>query len=490
MRSSRTKVFGLLGTVAILASGCGGFGSGDDSPAPGGETPAPPVPGPNGEPPKAPPVGGPPDPTEFTNVLGIFVAPSGSDGADGTRERPLARIQPAIDLAKTVGKRVYVCAGTYREALVVADSISIIGGLDCSGDGWRTSPALSRVEAPTSPALRATDNKSPTRIQALDIVAPTATAPSASSIGMIAERAGGIVFARSKITAGNAMKGDDGVEGIQLSNAAVTPRGAAIPPAFQCADGVPGACVRIFGAGSFWRMPYGGVGGTNTCVGAPGFVAQAGGEGGSGGLSEVFSSNGSAGWRNYTGNAAYAAQLAPPGRTGANGADGADRPAAPTVGTLSSDGYVPADGANGTNGATGFGGPGGRGLDPEIGGHYSATSANVGLVYRGWGGGGGGAGGCPGLAGTAGKGGGASIAALLIESPLAFEGTQLTAGQGGNAGRGSLGSIPAVGGARNNPEIPVRTRRSCLPSEPRADAAAPRASAATAAAARRWASLT
>ena len=457
MRSSRFTVFafGLLATVAITASGCGAFGSGDDPPPAADETPTPPPPGPNGELPRAPAVGGPPDPSELTNTLGVFVAPSGADNADGTRERPLARIQPAIDLAKTLGKRVYVCAGTYREALVLADSISIIGGLDCGGGEWRTSLGFSRVEAPSSPAVRATDIKSPTRLDGLEVVAPNATAPSGSSIGLIAERAGGIAFARSKITAGNAMKGDDGVEGIQLSNAPTgTTRGAAIPGATQC---VAGSACKLDMFGAYWVMPAGGAGGTNTCVGASGFVAEAGGVGGSGGLREVSSipngGNPIAVWRDYTNQPSYAPKPAPLGRTGAPGADGADRPAAPATGTLSRDGYIPADGANGTNGATGFGGSGGDGLPPHAL-IFSATLQNQEAVYRGWGGGGGGAGGCPGLAGTAGKGGGASIAAMLIESPITFDGTQLTAGQGGNPGHGSLGSIPTVGGLRSNPEIP------------------------------------
>src|SRR6185503_14719966 len=116
----------------------------------------------------------------------------------------------------------------------------------------------------------ANDITAPTRLEGLEIVAPNATAPSASSIGLIADHAGGVVVARSRITAGNAMNGVDGVEGIQLTNA-LTARGAAIPGATQCLKVAGNACkLDMFDV--YWVMPAGGAGGTNTCAGAAGFV--------------------------------------------------------------------------------------------------------------------------------------------------------------------------------------------------------------------------
>jgi hypothetical protein len=453
MRTDRSSVaaFVLLGALGaiVVAPGCDAFGGDSDDKAV--DQPAPAADGggaPDADGPKAPPVGGPATSSELTNALGIFVANTGSDSADGTSERPLARIQPAIDLAKKVGKRVYVCAGTYLEALVVADSISIVGGLDCSAPTWKTSTSFSRVEAPESPAIRASNIASPTRLEGLDITAPGATAPSGSSIGLIADKASALVVARSKITAGNAMKGDNGVEGIQLANAATT-TGAAIPGAVDCATPSPGLPY----CSSFGTPPSGGQGGTNTCVGAPGFVTQAGGTGGTGGLYDVKSVN----VMGQTSQLFVAvpnaeAKAAPPGRTGADGVDSPDGLAAASTGAFSAAGYTPADGNNGTNGTGGSGGSGGDGLYPGAAPFISAAPLNA--RFRGWGGGGGGAGGCPGLAGTAGKGGGASVAAVLIDSATTFDGVQLVAGNGGDAGHGSLGSAPLAGGARNNPEIP------------------------------------
>ncbi|MBF5067312.1 hypothetical protein G6O45_29365, partial [Salmonella enterica subsp. enterica serovar Istanbul] len=85
---------------------------------------------------------------------------------------------------------------------------------------WRTGSGVSRIESPTSPAIRAKDIKSATRLEGLDVNAPNATAPGGSSIGLLADHATALVVARTKIVAGNAMNGENGTEGTQLSHAA------------------------------------------------------------------------------------------------------------------------------------------------------------------------------------------------------------------------------------------------------------------------------
>ena len=216
-----------------MATGCGS--SDDAARDPAADPAADPADTATGKaPPKAAPVGGPASVNELTDALGVFVAPSGKTGAEGTHSRPLATIQAGIELAKRVGKRVYVCAGTFHEALTLADSISIIGALDCTAGEWRPGALHTRVESPSSPAITAANITSATRVEGLEIVAPHATQPSGSSIGLLATKASALVIANTKISGGNGMKGDDGTDGIQLANSP-TSNGAPASTAAACA---------------------------------------------------------------------------------------------------------------------------------------------------------------------------------------------------------------------------------------------------------------
>src|SRR5690242_15240952 len=108
MRSSKSS----LVTVSLLAlsiAACGNSGGSDDpadAQPPARTDPGGTGAGADGRPPAAEPVGNPATNEDLTEELGLFVAPNGADNADGTRAYPLARIQSAIDLAKTLGKRV------------------------------------------------------------------------------------------------------------------------------------------------------------------------------------------------------------------------------------------------------------------------------------------------------------------------------------------------------------------------------------------------
>lgn len=433
--SSSAFVLALLANLALAGTACSGFDAEPD--ATPGPTQLPPRSDDEAsEAPKAPPVGGPASTSELTDAFGIFVSMDGKADAAGTTASPIASVQAAIDLAKRAGKRVYVCTGTYREALVIADSISVIGGLACERGEWRTSDGRTRIESPTSPAVRATDIASPTRIEGLDIIAPKATTPSASSIGLIADKASALVIARSKIVAGDGGNGDHGTEGTQLTTPA-SARGGAGYHAAQCALG--GTCY----TGFTLVRPGAAAGGTNPCDGAPGHAAEGGGSGGRGGLWEVFQDVNFY-FRVY-GGAINNADNGVKTLTSAAGASSPDGANGALVGTLSPDGYVPATGIAGTDGAPGKGGNGGSGRSPYPTIDPQTSSANG--VWRGYGGAGGGAGGCPGLAGTPGKGGGASIAALLINSAMTFETSELVAARGGDAGLGTFGSTPTAGGA-------------------------------------------
>ena len=345
-----------------------------------------------------------------------------------TQRPPLLTVQAGIDRARTLGKRVYVCTGTYKETLVIADSISVIAGLDCSAPIWKAGAPRSRIEAPTSPAILAKDITSPTRLEGLDIVAPNVTAPGASSIGFFADHAAGITLAKSSVKAGDAADGANGTEGIQLVQSA-SAVGQGRMPAELC----------IFGdliCGPTSPQRKGSPGGVSVCTGAPNVSGGTGGRGGSGGRYTAVASGAGFVLAGVVLEAEFSGGEPRP-EPATIGASGTDGPPGAALGSLSAEGYA---GAGGTAGTDGQGGGGGRG-----GGGALPNAPNAAGIWYGIGGAGGGAGGCPGLAGTPGGGGGASIALALIESPLVVDGTQLTAGKGGAGGRGTFGSDPTPG---------------------------------------------
>ena len=433
--SRHSRSFTSLSLVlgAIAATACGSF-SGNDAPS----VPAPATSdSPDASTPKAPPITGTPDTSEINEAFGVFVSPKGQPASAGTREHPLSTIQDGIYLGKRLGKRVYVCVGTFREALVLADSTSIFGGLDCSGKEWRVGAARTRVETPSSPAVRAKDIRAATLLEGLDIVAPSAVVPSGSSIGILADHSGALVVVGSKVTAGDAANGVDGIDGIQLVQTTI-PGGDTVREG-QCLIG--GYCKfhiqqNPLDPGGFdpWD---GGVGGTSKCAGASGHDGQSGGKGGSGGLYDAVDGL----WHFYRESLVNAVGPGEdrPRKVAAVGTSGAPSRA---FGVLSPDGYLPADGASGTDGGPGSGGFGAPGRPPVS---SPATSKGT---WTGAGGPGGGAGGCPGLAGTAGTGGGASIAVALVESPIALVDAELVAGRGGVGGSGTFGSDPGAGGSK------------------------------------------
>jgi hypothetical protein len=448
--SSSRIVLALLANVALAAAACGTFG-GDAPATPGADTQG--TDGGSTDGPKAPPVNGPASNNELTDALGIFVSTKGQDSADGTHAYPLATIQAGIDHAKAVGKRVYVCAGTYKEALVVADSISVIGGLDCSNNEWRTASGASRLEAPASPAARAKDIKSATRLEGLEIIAPSATTPSGSSIGVYVSNAMSLTFANVRIRAGAGGPGVDGTEGL-LNAGTETTAEAAAP------EGVSSACPFVPNCGGSGYDWHGGAGGTNKCK-----FGSAGGPGGAGGDGRFYvaCNDKSAASRDPRGRPLVGTAItaaggseycqAPPG-TGLSGAAGADgKLGKHGTWSFTREGFVSGNGTAGTDGAPGQGGGGGGGTSVM---HYTGlcggdTCDPAGPKYN-WSatGGGGGAGGCAGLAGSAGSGGGASIAAFVVDSRVTFTGSRLESDTGGRAGKGTLGTdgLPgSLGGA-------------------------------------------
>jgi hypothetical protein len=412
-------VLGSFGSVACgsaaetlpMVGGDGGPASSEPSPLPGQ---APGADGGRAEGRPAEPPAPPAKAEEVTEQYGVFVAKDGAAENPGTRKSPLASITEGIAKAKADKKgRVYVCEGTYLESLELESGVSIVGGLDCSGPTWKLTDKRSTLEAPSSPAIRAFGITIATRVDGLEVKAPNATSPSGSSIGLFAIDSNALTFGKGSITAGDGMKGDDGVEAEQLS--------------FFARNGESGQAAAATGE-LFPRS--GGLESEAVCKRPDGTEVMRS-RGGRGGDSGMYSrSLMTDPWRELNRPGGPSSPTGT-GKAGTNGASS-------TGGTITEEGFAPGDGTAGTNGDIGQGGKGamGRAVDrgvPGTGRWYGHSGA------------GGGAGGCPGLAGTAGKGGGASLAALLVRSPVRFDAMALTTGQGGAGGRGTVGSEPTAG---------------------------------------------
>ncbi len=425
----------LASAVLLIVSACGVFGSEDETPTAG---PVDSVPDAGeaavNEPPPPPPiVEGKVSDDELNEKFGVFVTttgtPLGGGEADGSRDRPYNTIAIGMAKGKEKSKRVYVCQGTFKESINLLNQILMVGGFECTDGVWKkgAAGAMTRVESPTIPALRAEALPGPTRIQSFEIVAPDGTDAVPTSIGLVAKTSPSLTIANSKITAGRGKDGAPGVEGIQLTQ-----------PNAKGQDGLAERLLTIELPDTFRPGAAGGVG---TCIGAAGFDGENGGQGG---RSATMDSTNILTWVVHTSGSGAATVLynSGPGesRLGTDGENGSNGQSA-NPGTLTPDGFVPGDGTPGTNGKPGKGGKGGNGGSSMV----SSPTANFQHAYTGSGPGGG-AGGCPGLAGTPGKGGGASIGALLVSSPVTFDASTVTAGDGGNGGKGTFGSSFLSGG--------------------------------------------
>jgi hypothetical protein len=418
--------------LAAGSAGCGMFAE-PDSVLPVDDTPVP-TRGSSDEA-APPPLAGTPVVSELNESFGVFVASGAAAGGDGTRARPFTTITEGLAAAKPTSKRVYVCEGTYREAIVVADGVSMVGGLDCSSATWALGNTRTRIEAPTSPAITASSITKPTRFERFDVSAPDGTAKDRSSIAFFATNAAAITIANSRIAAGNGANGADGVE-----PAATIPSGdpdgrAGMTMREYCWWTADKACWNSYG----FEAELGGAGGSIKCNGV---AANDGAMGGSGGVWESVLAPGQT-QRFWVAKNGLASSAGNAGRedvalTAASGVS-------PASGTWSRAGFAPGDGTAGENGANGRSGDGGNGSPPT-------TSAENKYYWYGSQGSGGGAGGCGGIAGTPGEGGGASVAAFVVDGAMTFIASELVAKHGGTGGRGTVGSAPTAGG-RGGPMI-------------------------------------
>jgi hypothetical protein len=348
--------------------------------------------------------------------IGVFVdGMAGDDNNPGTKAKPLKTIAKGIQAAGAK-PRVYVCAGTYAEDVVLGqqNAVSIYGGLVCGA--WTYSPAARPKIGATTMAFKVDGASKPVVFADLTLASIDATTPSGSSIAALVNGSTDVTFRRVSFQAGAGMSGTSGTTGTNWS--AVQQSDAKI--AGNAGNGTSG-------------------GGTHACMLCTDSVNSTGGSGGGGGLTP---GNGNAGAPNLNGmnpnDGAGGGSGCTAGHNGKEAAAAANASGASTLGTLDAAGWTPSSGLDGKNGGPGQGGGGGGG----------GTSVN------GGGGGGGGCGGCGGAAGKGGSGGGGSVGLAIVSSMVTVVASDMSAKAGGSGGNGSAGQAGQAPGYAGNAASP------------------------------------
>ncbi len=331
--------------------------------------------------------------------VGVFVSPTGKDGAAGTKSDPLKSIAEAVTKGKP---RVYVCEGTYDGAVTIAQPIDIFGGLTCA---WSPSDMARAKLAPAKGvALRVTKVSGRVNVDDLDIVgvADANTAGDSAIAALVAESTS-VMFRRVNLTAGPGTAGSKGAGRSNYSGAMPTKGGdqngalGGVGPTCTCTDGT-------------------------TSTGGNGTAGSGAGVSAGSSVPPVGSPN--AGSSNLI--------MCNDGTAGANGVANSAGIAMTSAGILTASGWdATAPAANAPNGNPAQGG-GGGGAKTQ-----SGTSA----------GGAGGCGGCGGAGGTTGKTGGSSFVLLSFNSGVIFEGGSMATSAGGQGGAGGAGQDGQAGGA-------------------------------------------
>lgn len=372
------------------------------------------------------------DPRVVNNACGVFVKTDGDDGSDGTREKPVATLGKAIEIAKNSKRRVYTCIGDYTGSVTVPAGVSIFGGLDCAG-GWapQEDARSTLTAAPDQVPLRLQGGAGAeqTRIEGFAVTAANAETAGGSSIAVIVEDGATIRLQRCALTAGNGNKGADGESG---------PLMAPSTPVVGEAQKGKDACSTMALATN-----KGGEQIENQCDvgehslgGAGGASTPTAGQSGQSGLptGETMPNNAGAGGKVCTPEGG--------GRPGVIGVNGKAGKGGEGIGMLSNaSGWVGNRGGDGENGTPGQGGGGGGGQKGQ---------ANV---CAGASGGAGGAGGCGGKGGKGGQPGGSSIGLVSINASVTLTDVRIVTAAGGEGGKGGAaqdggpGAAGALGGA-------------------------------------------
>ena len=361
----------------------------------------------------------------------VFVAVTGDDFNAGTREAPFRTIQHGIDRAVALADKdhVYVSEGTYAEAIVLSDGVSVWGGYSAANDWERAASHAVVIDVPdiitlNQVGVEANGLVSPTVLGDVEVRTNFAPRSHVTQYALHGSGSPGLAIERCRLFAarGSAGRnGSDGSNGSNGENGGTGGQGDCQGP-ITGAGGSPGnnsgVALRRGGRGG-----EGGAEGANAGEdGEDGGGGATGGNGGAGGPEGGNGSNGSIGSA---------------GTAGANGAAGS------ASGSISATYWAAGNGANGVDGTHGHGGGAGGGGGGQGGPFVNDGSGN--------GGGGGGEGGGAGAHGNLGTGGGGSIGCFLHDSTGAEIRDSLiesaTGGPGGGGGNGGSGGTGGNGGA-------------------------------------------
>jgi len=344
----------------------------------------------------------PPDPKCLDDSTTLFVSPTGSDANPGTKAAPLGTIGAAVKAATTEKKRAYICEGAYAENILIAKSIALIGGINCSWSGKGARPKIVPAKGVAITVTKATTAS----LTELSIAANAdPQVKSDSAVAVFISESQSILLKNVDITAGPGMDGKPSTNGIDSPNysGAIAPRGVDTSDATAADPPVCGTCADT-------NFSAGGKGAPAPGLPLPGSAKPPVGVNNAGGTTGPNCND---------------------GKDGDNGLPAAAAKGAAKPGSLTAQKWEPSAGENGGNGNPGQGG-GGAGSNATLGG------------------GSGGCGGCGGTGGSGGGSGGSSFAVLSFGSSVTIEDSTLTSGSGGKGFAGGNGQDGQVRGGAGN----------------------------------------
>ena len=376
----------------------------------------------------------------MSDAEAVFVAPSGSDAAAGTKAEPLRTLREALEVATSSEKVIIVCNATYEEALQIESGARIYGGYACPEEAspWSYQMGTHAQVQPAErgPALEIRQVASEVIIEDMSMRALDGVEAGESSIAAIIENASEVTLRRVTLEAGNGAAGEDGKAGEDGADGAEVGDAQSGTNA-TCTDAAPGQFGGLWPTDAVLCGSSGGVGGAAN----RGDLSGTGGPGAPGAPLLNDNENG--------GDGATGSGDGVDGKAGAAGVPGMSGKVAADTSAFTAEGFTPsAPGGDGTDGGPGQGGGGG--------GASNATGMCIGAS-----GGAGGMGGCGGGFGQGGGGGGASVALLSWDSAVTLDGCTLTArnggagGKGGDGGAGGSGKAGAPGGKGLSADAPI-----------------------------------